>query len=132
LKRIAVCLVAAALLALPAGRANAASAAKPSPAAQIRALQKQVSTLQKQVRLLTNALEVNFAFDECQTAIVADTFQSTWVYADKEGFPYFQGGVAPQVDDKQACHAINVTRPTVSDQVTPTGAIFQALINWIG
>jgi hypothetical protein len=132
LKRFAVCLLATALLAVPAGRATAASAAKPSPAAQIKALQKQVTTLQKQVRLLTNALEMNYAFDECQTAVMADTFQSTWVYADKEGFPFFQGGVTPQVDDKQSCRAINVTRPTVSDQVTPTGAIFQALINWIG
>jgi hypothetical protein len=132
LKRIVVSLVATMLLAVPAGRATAASPAKPSTAAQIKALQKQDSTLQKQVRLLTSALEMNFAYDECQTAIVADTFQSTWVYADKDGFPYFQGGVTPQVDDKTACGALNVTRPTVSDQITPTSAIFQALINWIG
>jgi len=130
-KRIAVSLAAAALLAAPAGAATAASPPN-TQAAQIRALQKQVTTLQKQVRLLTNALEVNFAYDQCQTSIVADTFQWTWVYADKSGFPYFQGVVTPQVDDKTACSAINVTRPAVSDQATPTPAIFQALINWIG
>jgi len=131
-KRIAVSLAAATLLAAPAGAASAASPPQNAQAAQIKALQKQVTTLQKQVRLLTNALEVNFAYDQCQTAIVSDTFQWTWVYADKAGFPYFQGAVTPMVDDKQSCSAINVTRPAVSDQATPTQAIFQALINWIG
>jgi hypothetical protein len=131
-KRIAVSLAAAALLAAPSGTASAASPPKNAQAAQIKALQKQVTTLQKQVRLLTNALEANFAYDQCQTAITADTFQWTWIYADKNGFPYFQGAVTPQVDDKKACGAINVARPAVSDQLTPTQAIFQALINWIG
>ena len=125
MKRIAVSLAAATLLAAPAGAASAASPPQNAQAAQIKALQKQV-------RLLTNALEVNFAYDQCQTAIVSDTFQWTWVYADKAGFPYFQGAVTPMVDDKQSCSAINVTRPAVSDQATPTQAIFQALINWIG
>ena len=68
MKRIAVCLATSALLAAPAGTA---SAAPPPQAAQIRALQKQVTTLQKQVRLLTNALEANFTYDQCQTAITA-------------------------------------------------------------
>ena len=131
MKRIAVSLAAAALLAAPAGTAQAASPPTPQ-AAQIKALQKQVTTLQKQVRLLTNELEVNFAYDQCQTSIVSDMFQWTWVYADKTGFPFFQGAVTPQVDDKTSCGAINVTRPAVSDQLTPTPAIFQALINWIG
>jgi hypothetical protein len=130
-KRIAVSLAAAALLAAPAGAATAASPPS-AQAAQIKALQKQVTTLQKQVRLLTNELEVNFAYDQCQTSIVSDMFQWTWVYADKNGFPFFQGAVTPQVDDKTSCNAINVTRPAVNDQVTPTPAIFQALINWIG
>lgn len=129
MKTIGVCLASAALLAASTGPANAGS---PSQAAQIKALQRQVTTLQKQVRLLTNALEENFAYDQCQTAISADFFQWTWVYVDKLGFPYFQGGVTPQVDDKMSCHEINVPRPAVTDQVTPTQAIFQSLINWIG
>jgi ABC-type proline/glycine betaine transport system substrate-binding protein len=128
-KRIGVCLASAALLAFSAGAANAGS---PSQAAQIKALQRQVTTLQKQVRLLTNALEENYAYDQCQTAITADVFQWTWVYVDKLGFPFFQGGVTPQADDKQSCREINVPRPAVTDQVTPTQAIFQNLINWIG
>jgi ABC-type proline/glycine betaine transport system substrate-binding protein len=128
-KRIGVCLASAALLAFSAGAANAGS---PSQAAQIKALQRQVTTLQKQVRLLTNALEENYAYDQCQTAISADVFQWTWVYVDKLGFPFFQGGVTPQADDKQSCREINVPRPAVTDQVTPTQAIFQNLINWIG
>jgi hypothetical protein len=128
-KRIGVCLASAALLAASAGTANAGS---PSQAAQIKALQRQVTTLQKQVRLLTSALEENFAYDQCQTAISADFFQWTWVYVDKLGFPFFQGGATPQVDDKQSCREINVPRPAVTDQVTPTPAIFQSLINWIG
>jgi hypothetical protein len=128
-KRMAVCLAWTALLAAPAGAATAAS---PPQAAQIRALQKQVTTLQKQVRLLTNALEANFAYDQCQTAITADAFQWTWVFTDKLGYPYFQNSVTPQVDDKRSCGAINVARPAVTDQVTPTQTIFQSLINWIG
>ena len=130
MKKLVIVLAAAVLLAAPAGRATAAS--PPNAQVQIKALQKQVTTLQKQVRLLTAALEANYAFDECQTAIVADNFQWTWVYADKEGFPYFQGGITPQVDDKKACAAIDVERPAVSDQTTPTAQLFQALINWIG
>jgi hypothetical protein len=128
-KRIGVCLASAALLAAPAGAANAGS---PSQAAQIKALQRQVTTLQKQVRLLTNALESNFAYDQCQTAITADAFQWTWVYTDKLGYPYFQNSLTPQVDDKKSCGEINVPRPAVSDQLTPTQTIFQNLINWIG
>jgi hypothetical protein len=130
-KRIAVSLAAAALLAAPAGTAHAAA---PSPTAQIKALQKQVTTLQKQVKLLTNALEANFAYDECQTAVTADTFQWTWALADKlTTFPLFPPtSTASQVDDKQSCSTINVTRPTVTDQSAPTQAIFQQLINWIG
>jgi hypothetical protein len=130
-KRTVIVLAGAALLAAPAGTATAASPPK-NAQAQIKTLQKQVTTLQKQVRLLTMALESNYAFDECQTAIMADHFQWTWVYADKDGFPYFQGAVTPQVDDKKACAAINVQRPGVTDQLTPTPQIFQALINWIG
>ena len=130
MKRSVIALAAATLLAAPAGTATAAS--PPGAQAQIKALQKQVTTLQKQVRLLTSALEANYAFDECQTAIVADHFQWTWVYADKEGFPFFQGGVTPQVDDKNSCATINVQRAAVTDATTPTAQIFQALINWIG
>ena len=127
MKRIA-CAAAAALL-VPAA---ASAAGPPSQAAQIKALQRQVSTLQKQVRLLTNALEANFAYDQCQTAITADAFQWTWVYNDKLGYPYFQNSLTPQVDDKKSCGEINVPRPAVSDQVTPTQVNFQNLINWIG
>jgi ABC-type proline/glycine betaine transport system substrate-binding protein len=127
-KTIVACLAAAALL-IPA---TATAAGSPGQAAQIRALQRQVTTLQKQVRLLTNALEANFAYDQCQTAITADAFQWTWVYTDKLGYPYFQNSVTPQVDDKKSCGEINVPRPAVSDQVTPTQTIFQNLINWIG
>jgi hypothetical protein len=132
-KRIAVSLAAAALLAAPGGTAQAASPPTPQ-AAQIKALQKQVTTLQKQVKLLTNALEANFAYDECQTAITADTFQWTWALTDKlTNFPPFPPtSTTPQVDDKQSCSDINVTRSTVTDQTSPTQAIFQSLINWIG
>ena len=129
MKRIGVCLASAALLAASTGTANAGS---PSQAAQIKALQRQVTTLQKQVRLLTNALESNYAYDQCQTAITADAFQWTWVYTDKLGYPYFQNSLTPQVDDKKSCGEINVPRPAVSDQATPTQTIFQNLINWIG
>ena len=132
MKRIAVSFAAAALVAAPAGTAHAASPPKNSQAAQIKALQKQVSTLQKQLRLLTNALEANFQYDECQTAITADTFQWTWVFTDKLGFPYFpEAAISPQVDDKKACTGI-VTRPVVNDQTAPSQAIYQSLINWIG
>jgi hypothetical protein len=127
-KRIVACAAAAALLA----PAAASAAGPPSQAAQIKTLQRQVTTLQKQVRLLTNALESNFAYDQCQTAITADAFQWTWVFTDKLGYPYFQNSVTPQVDDKRSCGAINVARPAVTDQVTPTQTIFQSLINWIG
>jgi hypothetical protein len=134
LKRLIVYVAATAALAAAAAAPATAGPAKTSPTAQIKALQKQVTTLQKQVRLLTNALEANFAYDECQTAITADTFQWTWALTDKlTTFPLFPPtSTSPQVDDKQSCSAINVTRATVDDQSAPTQAIFQTLINWIG
>ena len=130
MKKTAVSLAAAALLAFPAA-ADAAS--PPAQAAQIKALQRQVTTLQKQVRLLTGALEANFAYDQCQTAVTADTFQWTWVFTDKLGYPYIAPtSLTPMVDDKTACKQINVTRPSVTDQSSPSQAIYQALIDWIG
>ena len=134
MKRLIVYAAAAAALAGAAAGPATAGPAKTSPTAQIKALQKQVTTLQKQVRLLTNALEANFAYDECQTAIMADTFQWTWALTDKlTTFPLFPStSTSPQVDDKQSCSAINITRPAVTDQTAPTQEIFQSLINWIG
>jgi TolA-binding protein len=153
LKRLVVFLVTTALLAV-AGSAGAAprptraqqlkqleasiaaaptTSAKNSPAAQIKTLQKQVGTLQKQVKLLTNALEADFVYDECLTAVTADAFQSTWVFADKEGTPFFPAtSITPQVDDKKACSDLQIARPAVTDQTPPSQAIFQALIDLIG
>jgi hypothetical protein len=129
-KKLVVSFAAAALLAVPAA---ATAASPPSQAAQIKALQRQVATLQKQLRLLTGALEANFAYDQCQTAITSDTFQWTWVFADKLGYPYFPPtSLTPMVDDKTACKQINVTRPSVTDQSAPSQAVYEALIAWIG
>jgi ABC-type proline/glycine betaine transport system substrate-binding protein len=131
LKRLIVFLVTTVILAVGAAPASAAT-----PAAQIKTLQKQVKTLQTQVKVLANALEANYAYDQCYTAVTADSFQHTWIFTNKlSNFPTFPvTSMQPPVDDKKACASLRnptVTRVTPNADTPPTVAIFQTLINWL-
>jgi outer membrane murein-binding lipoprotein Lpp len=122
--------------------AGTASAATPSVSAQLKTLNAQVKTLKTQVKTLQtqvktlqtrerfdrSELQANYAGDTCFAAGVADLFQSTWDAIDNgSATPKFQRG--SQVDDKQACQAISVTRPGIT--TSPTTSFFTALIGWL-
>ncbi len=120
--------LALALLAATATSASAARRAPPTTAA----LQKQVTALQKQVKLLTNVLEVNFVLDACLNAVTADTFQATFATIDKQfsgqtpSVSLF-GQPQPVVEDKNACTAFTNTKVIRSRSIPPTTAPFSAL-----
>ena len=101
-----------------AAPAPAAPAAAPSPAklaAQIKALQKQLTTLQTQVKRLQTLTVASFAYTTCGIAATADAFQGL----DAVAF-------APVSDPLNACPTFNVTRqPGVK-----TTSVFQQLLNF--
>src|SRR4029453_4408327 len=101
MKRIAVLMLAVAALAFPAAQANAASSATPS-LAQFKALQKQVASLQAQVKSMqkggpkwcnpnpcftlpqgSGLAAISYEVQICQTAVIADAFQGTWNVIDQ-------------------------------------------------
>jgi hypothetical protein len=143
---IALVFVAVAL-AIPAAQANAAGQAAPT-AAQFKALQKQVTTLQAQVKALqkfvpktcsartcftlpqVSALSI-FGYEAviCEQAVIADAFQGTWNVIDQistatqSGKTYF--GAQTPINDQQACSDIKLTR---SSGVPPSVAVFSSLV----
>jgi hypothetical protein len=131
-------LIAMGVAALVVG-APAAAAAPPPTAAklqqQVKILQGQVKALQAQMKLQQvrersdrSEIQANFAGDACMAATVADLFQATWATID-------QGATSPrfkqetQVNDKQYCKGIQVTRPGLT--VPPSISALAALIAWI-
>jgi len=144
-KIVALALVAAAF-AVPAAQARAAA---PTPTlAQFKALQKQVATLQAQVKALqkwvpstctaqtcatvkqlSDLASFTLAYSACQTASIADEFQGTWNVIDQlatatqAGKTYF--GAQTSIGDSGACAALRTTRPS---GIPPTIAIFSSLV----
>jgi hypothetical protein len=110
--------------------AAATAPTKTNPTAQkIAVLQRQVKTLQKQVKFLTGELSANYAGDACGFALTADTFQVTWSQIDSHSAAaYF--GPQTQVNDKGACADLSPAVPR-SLAAPPKTTIFQPLINWI-
>src|SRR5438445_13457880 len=101
MKKFAVLVLAVAALAFPAAQANAGSSAPPTPA-QFKALQKQVTSLQAQVKTLqkwvpkscstsscftlpqvSSIAALNYEVEICQQAVIADAFQGTWNVIDQ-------------------------------------------------
>jgi hypothetical protein len=147
MKKIVALVLAAAALAVPATQASAAGSATPT-AAQFKALQRQVASLQAQVKALQKwvpkscksttcftlpVLSATAAFtyevEICQEAVIADEFQSTWAVIDQisAGTPATEPSFGPQtpVADKNACSAVQITRSTA---VPPNVSIFNSLI----
>src|SRR5438093_2211208 len=94
MKKIVAVTLAVAALAVPAAQAGAATNKGPT-LAQFKALQKQVSTLQAQVKALqkfvpcttktcatvkalTTYTDALFGLSVCQNAVIADELQGTW------------------------------------------------------
>jgi hypothetical protein len=147
MKRTAVLMLAVATIAFPAAQANAGSSATPT-LAQFKALQKQVTSLQAQVKTLqkwvpkscsTNTCftlpqvssVASFAYEAeiCQQAVIADAFQGTWNVIDQistatqAGKTYF--GVQTPIPDAGACTNVKLTR---SSGIPPTVSVFSSLV----
>lgn len=131
--------VLVAMLALAVTPAHAAPSAAQRTAAleqQVKTLQRQVKTLQKdsaalKKRIATDerALLANFAADGCQTALVADAVQSTWLALNALAGREVVAVGAP-LDDRGACTALQVRRSPPSAAPT-VGGLFGALIDWL-
>ena len=138
MKKFVVLTLSALALAIPATQASAAPAAKPGPTmAQFKALQKQVTTLQKSVKKLQSQVTDLNDFSAalvgvlvCENAVIADAFQGTWNVVDQistatqSGKTYF--GAQSALVDKNACSAFKITR---SQGVPPNASVFNSLIS---
>ena len=134
MKRILVFVVATALLAFAAaGPAGAQSQAKSPTLAQFKALSKKVTTLQKQVKTLTQDINILAAYDVCLTAATADALQGTWIFVNKgtSVFPSTSTGGAA-INDLQACSAFRIPRQLPSTDTAPSTAVFSALTGLFG
>ena len=134
MKKILVFVVATALLAFAAaGPAGAKSQAKSPTLAQFKALSKKVTTLQKQVKLLNQDINILAAYDVCLTAATADAFQGTWIFVNKGTtvFPTTSTGGAA-INDLQACSAFRIPRQLPSTDTAPSTAVFSALTGLFG
>jgi len=141
-------LFTAVALAVPAAQAHAAGQASPTTA-QFKALKKQVTQLQAQIKAMqkwvpkTCSTRTCFTLPQvsavaafsyqttaCQQAVIADAFQGTWNVIDQistatqAGKTYF--GPQTPISDAQTCRNIGLTR---SSGVPPTVAVFSSLVS---
>jgi hypothetical protein len=104
------------LAAPPAGAGAAKGPTLRSLQAQIKGLQKQVTTLKKRVVRDENFIDITLAYSVCSTAVTADTLQDTWssldLYFPAHGGSAWPAYFGPQtaVNDYQACSVFSVVR----------------------
>jgi hypothetical protein len=119
--------VAALLAAPPAG----AGTAKKGPtlkglAAQIKSLQKQVTTLKKRAAADEDVISATLAYTVCSTAVTADVIQDTFTALDVKVPPaYF--GAQTAVNDYQACSGFQIVR--AHNQSPPNTNVMRALLD---
>jgi hypothetical protein len=131
MKRLLAFALVAAVLAVPAGQANAA--AGPSTVVlskKITALQKTVKKLRTDVNLLLGVTGGLIALLQCQTAATADAFQGTWTVMDQVAGRTIFGPQAP-ISDFNSCQQFR-TPITRSFAVPPTTSVFSAINALIG
>ena len=133
-------LVLAALVAFFAVARPAASA--DPTAAKIAALQRQVKTLQTQVKALRKEdvrldeqLGLNFEGDTCLGAQIADLIQGTWGVIDQIAQPLQQKvyfGPQTQLSDYGNCaNLVQPAVPRVGITVPPTIDPLRPLLQWL-
>jgi hypothetical protein len=124
-----VAAVAMLLAASPAGAAQAKGPTLKSLAAQIKGLQKQVTTLKKRVAGDEGVISATLAYSVCSTAVTADAFQDTFTGLDagrlNGGTAYF--GPQTAVNDYQACQGFQIVR--AHNQNPPTTNVLRALLD---
>jgi hypothetical protein len=124
-----VAAVAMLLAASPAGAAQTKGPTLKSLAAQIKGLQKQVTTLKKRVVSDEDIISATLAYSVCSTAVTADVFQDTFTALDAQlttvPDPYF--GPQTAVNDYQACQGFQIVR--AHNQSPPTTNVLRALLD---
>ena len=123
----AVAAVAVLLAAPPAGASQTKGPTLKSLAAQIKGLQKQVTTLKKRVVADEDIISATLAYTVCSTAVTADVIQDTFTGLDtKSGIgPYF--GPQTPVNDYQACSGFQIVR--AHNQSPPNTNVMRALLD---
>jgi hypothetical protein len=123
----------AAVMLLVASPAEASSTKGPtlkSLAAQVKALQKQVTTLKKRAATDESVIGLTLEYSVCSTAVTADTFQDTFTgldgaFAAHSWAAYF--GAQSAVNDYKACQDFQVVR--AHNQSPPNTNILRALLD---
>jgi hypothetical protein len=122
----AVAAVAVLLAAPPAGASQTKGPTLKSLAAQIKGLQKQVTTLKKRVVADEDIISATLAYTVCSTAVTADVIQDTFTGLDtKLPAPYF--GPQTAVNDYQACSGFQIVR--AHNQSPPNTNVMRALLD---
>jgi len=125
----AVAAVAVLLAAPPAGASQTKGPTLKSLAAQIKGLQKQVTTLKKRVVADEDIISATLAYTVCSTAVTADVIQDTFTGLDaghlNGGTAYF--GPQTAVNDYQACSGFQIVR--AHNQSPPNTNVMRALLD---
>jgi hypothetical protein len=99
---------------------------------QVKKMQKQIKTLQTQMRDVQSVAAGALIYSACLTASTADAFQGTWETIDRAGarlsVPFDQYGPQTAIADPlNSCQRLEVQRqPNI---VPPTTDVFSALLN---
>lgn len=121
----AVAAVAALLAASPAGAGATKGPTLKSLSAQIKGLQKQVTTLKKRVVADEDVISATLAYTVCSTAVTADVIQDTFTSFDARQGVYF--GAQTAVSDYQACSGFQIVR--AHNQSPPNTNVLRALLD---
>jgi hypothetical protein len=118
------------LVASPAGAGAAKGPSLKSLAAQVKSLQKQVTTLKKRAANDESVIGLTLEYSVCSTAVTADTFQDTFTgldgaFAAHSWAAYF--GAQSAVNDYKACQDFQVVR--AHNQSPPNTNILRALLD---
>ncbi len=117
------------LVASPAGAGAAKGPTLKSLAAQVKSLQKQVTTLKKRAANDESVIGLTLEYSVCSTAVTADTFQDTFTGLDANfthsGAAYF--GAQSPVNDYKSCQDFQVVR--AHNQSPPNTNILRALLD---
>jgi hypothetical protein len=95
-------------------------------------MQKQVKTLQRQMRDTQAVAAAGLVYSACLTSATADAFQGTWETIDRGGAkfvpPFDQYAVqTPIADPLNSCQRLEIQRQP--NAVPPTTDVFAGLLN---
>jgi hypothetical protein len=118
--------VAVLLAAPPAGATSTKGPTLKSLAAQVKALQKQVTTLKKRAATDESIISATLGYNVCSTAVTADVIQDTFTALDAKFPPAYFGAQTP-VNDYSACQGFQIVR--AHNQSPPNTNVMRALLD---